>query len=155
MAKHILLVGGVLAGTLGLAVGLAFLGTRPRRPIEDVTAACVRHTGIAMHIHPHLRIAIKGKEQKIPSEIGVKPGCMRPVHTHDDTGEIHLEFPVEQDVRLGQFFAVWGKTFNRTCIFEYCNSAEGTVKFFVNGQANEEFENYLMKDGDKIEIRYE
>ena len=164
MAKHFVLVGGVILGTLALTVGLGFLGTRSGRvlgtrsaagPIDDVTTACVQHTGLGMHIHPNVRIVIKGEEQTIPANIGIQPGCMRPIHTHDDSGTLHLEFPGEQDVRLGQFFAVWGKTFNKNCIFDRCNSPEGTVKFFVNGQPNEEHENYPMKDGDKIEIRYE
>ena len=35
------------------------------------------------------------------------------------------------------------------------NDQGGTVKMLVNGKENAEFENYLMKDGDKIEISYE
>ena len=48
-----------------------------------------------------------------------------------------------------------GKTFSKDCIFEYCSGADGTVKMFVNGKENTEFENYLINDKDKIEIRYD
>ena len=61
----------------------------------------------------------------------------------------------KEDTRLGNFFKTWGKEFSSTQIFEYKNSSESAVIIFVNGKENLDFENYLMRDGDKIEIRYE
>ena len=61
----------------------------------------------------------------------------------------------KDDTRLGRFFQVWGKDFNLTTIMDKKNDQGGTVKMLVNGKENAEFENYLMKDGDKIEISYE
>lgn len=155
MGKQGLLILGVLGGTLVLIVGFAFLGGRPRPTIADVKTACVQHTGIGMHIHPHLAVILKGEAQTIPANVGIDAGCMHPIHTHDDSGTLHLEFPTTQDVRLGQFFEIWGKTFSSQCIFDWCTGEEGTVTMTVNGQENTEFENYMMKDGDRIEIRYE
>lgn len=123
-----------------------------------------------IHWHPELFIVIKGARQPIPANIGIGMHyagypqydgmmTMTDMHTHDNSGKLHWEVmdgPVKRDdVRLGQFFGVWGKKFDSSCIFEYCNSAQGTVRMFVNGQSNEDFENYLIKDMDKIEIRYE
>ena len=73
-------------------------------------------------------------------------------------GVIHLEFPAlvtKENTKLGNFFKIWGKQFDSNCIFEFCNGKNGMVKFFVNSKANKDYENYLMGDGDKIEIRYE
>ena len=113
---------------------------------NDPTAICVQHARLAMHIHPRLEIRVNGEAQEIPADIGVSPACMRPIHTHDASGTLHLEFPTVRDVALGEFFRVWEKPFRREQV---------TVKMFVNGVLNEEFENYIMKDGDRIEILYE
>ncbi len=128
----------------------------------------VSKTGI--HWHPELKIVVKGEETKIPANIGIGMQYagyprydpmmrMTDMHTHDDSGTLHwevMEGPVtKEDVRIGSFFAIWGKKFDGSCILENCNGSEGTVKMFVNGELNTEFQNYLVKDGDKIEIRYE
>lgn len=122
-----------------------------------------------IHWHPLLSIEIKGVKQEIPANIGIGPEYadtplfnpsmgMSDIHTHDNDGTLHWEVakgPVKKsDVTLGAFFLVWGKTFNQNCIFEYCNGPEGKVSFKVNGEDNPDFENYLVKDGDKIEIKY-
>lgn len=110
-----------------------------------------------IHWHPTLSIMIKGKPVEIPANLGIG-GIHADIHTHDTTGQLHVEMnrPVRQDdIRLGKFFEIWGKQFSSTCILDACNDPEGTVKMTVNGQPNTEFENYLMQDKDRIEIRYE
>ncbi|MBF8280330.1 MAG: hypothetical protein HW383_103 [Candidatus Magasanikbacteria bacterium] len=110
-----------------------------------------------IHWHPHLAISIKGVAQEIPEEVGLGP-VESPLHTHAADGIIHLEYGGtvhESDTKLGRFFGIWGKKFDRDCIFDQCNGSDGTVKFFVNGAPNSDFENYKMKDKDQIEIRFE
>ena len=111
-----------------------------------------------IHSHPELLIYIKGKKQVIPANIGISAFGENPIHTHDDMGVIHLEFSgivKKTDTRLAKFFEVWGKQFSANCVFDKCNGPDGRVKMFVNGVPNSDFGNYEMKDGDKIEIRYE
>lgn len=123
-----------------------------------------------IHWHPELSIVIKGQKQIIPANIGIgmqyagykyydSMMMMTNIHTHDASGQLHWEVmqgPVtKDDILLGDFFGIWGKTFSKDCILDSCNGPGGTVKMFVNGKENTEFENYQVKDGDKIEIRYE
>lgn len=123
-----------------------------------------------IHWHPELTVYVKGQKQIVPPNIGIGMQYagyprfdpmmgMTDMHTHDNSGTLHwevMEGPVtKDDVRIGTFFRIWGKTFSNNCIFDYCNGPDGTVKMFVNGKENTEFENYLVKDKDKIEIRYE
>ena len=111
-----------------------------------------------VHWHPHLSIKIRGQEQAIPAGIGLGITEESPLHTHEADGIIHLEFAgrvTEDDARLGKFFQVWGKTFNSECIFENCNGPDGHLKMFVNGQPNTQFGDYIMRDGDQIEIIFE
>ena len=81
---------------------------------------------------------------------------MRPLHTHDSSGEVHIEGPYARDFTIGEFFQIWNKTFNSTCIFENCIGTESnsTLKMSVNGQESQQFENHIMRDGDEIVIEF-
>lgn len=110
-----------------------------------------------IHYHPHLTITIKGENIPIPAEIGIG-AVHNPIHTHEADGIIHLEFNAvvkKEDTKLGKFFEIWGKDFSKDSIMGNKTGEGGTVKMKVNGTENTEFENYLMKDADKIEIIYE
>ena len=131
-----------------------------------------------LHWHPWLKIIVKGQEQKIPDNIGITIGKTMdldigsdmgaaPIHTHDGAEDqnpnygrkLHMESlaPYKKPISLtlGYFFDIWGKTFNDTCIFEYCNGPNEIVKMFVNDKPNTDFENYFMRDGDRILIVYD
>lgn len=139
----------VVAAVIG---GIVWLGSKSLAPAEDEIIA---RGGI--HWHPELSIYIRGDKQAIPANIGIGV-THNPMHTHDDTGVIHMEFSglvKKDDTRLGKFFEVWGKRLDSSCIFEFCTGPDGTMKMLVNGQENSEFESYMMKDGDKIEIRFD
>ncbi|MBI2654368.1 hypothetical protein HYX02_06190 [Candidatus Woesearchaeota archaeon] len=121
-----------------------------------------------VHWHPKLKIIIKGEEQFIPPNIGISIGNnidnqisgmrMSPTHTHESDGTIHLEnnrpWEKPETLTLGYFFKVWGKNFDSSCIFEYCNGANGKLTMVVNGKENFEFDKYMMHDKDEIIIEY-
>ncbi len=143
IALIILVVGGGI-GALGW-----YIANQPKIPESEI----ISRKGI--HWHPELSIYIKGQKQEIPNNTGTHSI----MHTHDTTGTLHIhpasKLVLKDDIKLGRFFALWGKKFSSTCIFDNCNSSEGKVKMTVNGQENIEFENYVMQDKDKIEIRFE
>lgn len=149
-------IGAMLGGfiLLGLLGGGVFLLTKqqgPETPRDEVL------TRSGMHWHSSLAITIKGEKRVIPEHIGLGMS-ESPIHTHEQDGIVHLEFAglvKKEDVRLGEFFDVWGKKFSGECIFEFCNGEQGNLRMKVNGEENTEFEKYLMRDGDKIEIVFE
>ena len=122
-----------------------------------------------IHWHPKLKIIIKGEGQFIPPNIGISIGNnidnqisgmrMSPTHTHESDGTIHLEnnrpWVKLETLTLGYFFKVWGKNFNSSCIFEYCDNENSKLTMNVNDQPNFEFDKYIMKDKDEIVIEYE
>lgn len=96
----------------------------------------------AYHIHAHLAIYNGGTAQPLPAGIGI-PGpqqvdngfvvggkCLYWLHTHDQTGVIHIESPVQRVYTLGNFFDVWGKPLSSTQV----GSDKGQVTAFVNGK---------------------
>lgn len=67
-----------------------------------------------IHVHPYLVIDIEGNNISIPGGIGILPGGLEPVHTHDSSGIIHIELG-QGDARshnytLQDFFSVWNFT---------------------------------------------
>ncbi len=121
-----------------------------------------------VHWHPVLNIIIDGKKQRIPANIGIGSQysssplwdpvmSMTGIHTHDDSGTLHWEImtvPKKENLYFGNFFQIWGEPFNSECIFEYCNGNGKTVKMLVNGQPNYDFDKYIVRDKDRIEIVY-
>lgn len=139
----------VIAGPI---IGLVwYAATRPPIPETDIVSKK------GLHWHPELKITINGQNQEIPANIGLGV-TEQTIHTHDNSGILHLEIPglvKKDDIVLGRFFKIWGKQFNSNCILDSCNGPNGKVKMFVNSKENNDFDNYLMQDKDKIEIKYE
>ncbi len=121
----------------------------------DILSICIEHKNLAFHIHMTLEIYILGKKKIIPKNTGISRGCMHVIHTHDKTGELHIESPYYHRFYLKDFFTIWGKTFNRNCIFRYCVDENHILSFFVNGFENDEYENLPLRDGDVIRIVYD
>lgn len=150
------IIGGAIF-TILLLVGAVFLlskGEDANVPEDQI----ISRKGI--HWHPKLTILIKGEKQEIPADFGL--GAIHsPIHTHaadNKEGVLHMEMSglvIRDETKLGKWFQLWGKEFNSNCIFDKCNGSEGKILMLVNGQENRDFENYLMKDRDRIEIKYE
>ncbi len=118
------------------------VASQPKTPESDILSRR------GFHWHPELTIYSKGEKQEIPVNIGIG-AIHQPMHTHDTTGVLHLEFQGlvrKQDITLGQFFKNWGKDMR---------SFGANMKMTVNGKENTEYENYVMGDKDKIELRFD
>lgn len=128
-----------------------YIASLPEIKAEDI----ISRNGI--HWHTELAIVIRGEPRTIPANIGLG-AIHNPMHTHTEDGVIHLEFDgivLKQNTRLGRFFEIWGMQFSKDCILGYCNGLDGKVMMMLNGEPNDAYGDYEMKDGDKIEIRYE
>src|SRR3989338_8249048 len=129
---------------IGGGIGGFFWYLAPRPPIAE--GEILSRNGL--HWHHELAIFINGEKQEIPANLGIG-AVHNPMHTHDSSGVIHLEFQGvvrKDDLKLGRFFEVWGKDFMEL---------GSTVKMTVNNEEDAELQNYIMKDGDKIELWYE
>ncbi|MBI5470243.1 hypothetical protein HY968_02880 [Candidatus Kaiserbacteria bacterium] len=137
--KTILIIGGV-------AIVLLVGGVWWSNSLSAGDANILARSGL--HWHPALTIYVKGEKVEIPQNVGIGTTHM-PMHTHDDLPLIHLEFSGvvhKKDLRLGQFFTNWGKDIR---------GFGAHMQMTVNGKDNTEYENYVMHDGDKIELHYE
>jgi hypothetical protein len=151
-------IGLVVIGLLILGI-YSLIGNISERTIVDESELTFDAPKSAIHWHPTLTITIDGQKTIIPADIGITSTVHFPIHTHKEDiniGVIHMENdrPVKKTVTLGYFFEVWNKKFSKDCIFEYC-ADKGTLKMYVNGGENFEFEKYFMQDKDEIKIVYE
>ena len=145
----IILVIGVVVGG-----GYFYFSNAEFEQIDE--SQIISRSGI--HWHPDLSIYINGIPQTIPANLGMAGRRRATMHTHDITGEIHVEpsgLVTIDSITIGKFFEIWKKEFSSQCILDSCNGPDGQVKMVVNGQENFEFENYSMNDRDRIEIRFE
>lgn len=120
-----------------------------------LTYKYTEHTNLQLHIHPSLEIWIDGQNQTIPANIGIDGEGIRVIHTHDDSGEIHVESPWSHQFYLKDFFFIWSRRFDKDCIFEHCVDGNHTLKVFVDGKENGLYGDIPLEDGERIKIVYQ
>lgn len=142
---------------IAYALGVLFLGSviwlfsLPKLPEKEILSSS------GLHWHADVSIKIKGENIEIPTDIGIG-ATHNPIHTHDNTGKLHLEFGGvvrKSDLELGKFFSVWGKTFSDGCLLDKCNGPDGRLTMLVNGATSTEYQKHSMQDGEKIELIFE
>jgi len=86
------------------------------------------------HVHAHLTILRNGKQVLVPPYIGIVDNtCLYWLHTHDDSGIIHMEAPTERTFNLRQLFDIWGYPLSATGVATY-DVPNGDLTVFVDGK---------------------
>lgn len=107
------------------------------------------------HAHADFRMYLNGKAYNFLQERYMER--LEAIHVHDMNGElIHVH---ERGATLGDFFSSMGMSFNSSCFIlddgtEYCNDGDKTLRMYINGKPNNEYNNYEMHDLDRILITY-
>jgi len=115
---------------------------------------------MVLHLHPKLSVTVNGEPQVIPKDIGIHSSLymdhsldrygmsgMAPLHTHDDTGTLHVESNVNRNYTLGEFLKVWGG------LDDIINSGNSNlIKMTVDGRPVSDFNSHILKDGEQISL---
>lgn len=90
---------------------------------------------LAFHIHQRMAVLVNGRGQYLPAGIGIDKNLkfISELHTHDESGIIHVEAPKARKFTLGQFFDVWGLRFSSKCLGGYCNKGDRHVMVWTDG----------------------
>ncbi len=123
---------------------------------DDLFSMCIEHATIAKHYHWELEIFISGEKQNIPANIGIQSNCMRPIHTHDISGTVHVELPEgagNLKPTIGDFFTIWGETLSSSELL----GQQGVLKASINGQTYNAavIVDYAPSNGDAIVLSLE
>jgi hypothetical protein len=102
---------------------------------------------VLFHVHAHLAMYVNGKPKLLPYGLGIVPPYQLQqtaagpfvaggskfywLHTHDESGVIHIESPVQRTYTLGQFFDLWHQNLSPTQL----GPNTGKITAFVNGKA--------------------
>lgn len=110
------------------------------------------------HHHIHLSMYINGQAVVIPQNIGINTNASSPclywLHTHDTTGIVHIESPVQRTYTLGNFFDVWSGRFAQLGYPAQLSQANGW-QVYVNGQAYKgNFRSIPMDDHTLVTLAY-
>lgn len=83
------------------------------------------------------------------------------MHTHGDTGVIHIESPENRTFTLGQFFHIWGEAFSNNQIFDNIvgnnDNSSNTLNVYVNGKkmvSETDYGQIPLNEHDEIAIVY-
>lgn len=112
------------------------------QPVSGIS--CDSAEQFVYHVHAHLFILLNGSPVPISAQVGIPAGrqCFYWMHTHDNSGVIHIESPTQRLYTLGQFFDIWGQPLGRNGVATY-DVPDGDLTVFVDG---------VQYDGDPHDI---
>jgi hypothetical protein len=93
--------------------------------------------GTAKHFHAHLDVLVNGKKIPVPGNLGIATSGQQlaELHTHDDTGVLHIEAPTtNKRYTLGQLFDEWNVQLTATSIGGLKTDATHTLTAYVGGK---------------------
>ncbi len=139
-------------GTIQAAILAAAMATG--QPVGPHHVGCNVNEIFTEHIHAQLAIEHNGAKVGVPANIGIVGGgdamvCIYWLHTHDDSGTIHIEAP-GGNFTLADFFAVWGQPLSSTRVGRYT----GHVRAYLNGTPYKGApQNIPLNDGEQIVLK--
>lgn len=104
---------------------------------------------LTVHYHAHLDVLVDGVHVTVPGGLGISvpdsaggvagmqaPGAagIAALHTHDTSGVLHVESPVNHRFTLGQVFTEWDVALAAGQVGVYRNGGGKTVGVFVDGK---------------------
>jgi hypothetical protein len=100
---------------------------------------CAKSLSPVFHHHVHLSLFVNGEQIAIPRGTGMEnpsngnyiyhAECFYFLHTHDETGIVHMEAPVSGFYSLHDYFYLWGEPLSLDNVAGYT----GTITVFING----------------------
>lgn len=152
---------GAVVGTIALFGGFS---PAPKNDISTTGSSqlappvgnvqCNVNEQLAFHIHAHLSIYINGQNVPLPAQIGITNTCFYWLHTHDSSGIIHMESPIQATFTLGTFFQLWREQFSQLQYQNQLSSTEGW-KVYIDGKPyNGDFNKLPLKAHELITLAY-
>ncbi|AIF84841.1 hypothetical protein NTE_02801 [Candidatus Nitrososphaera evergladensis SR1] len=153
--KYVMIIVPIIAAVVAIGAVSALLYKPPE--VQAISGVECHPSEITnYHVHAHLDVLVDGKNQTVPSNIGImqSPHCLFWLHTHDDTGTIHVEAPQQRQFTLGQFMDIWKQTHSGSNSF-FDSVAGKPLKAYVNGtEFQGDYKNIELKSRQQIVLAY-
>jgi hypothetical protein len=91
---------------------------------------------LAVHYHAHLDVIVNGTPVPVPAGLGIDQfrQLIAPLHTHDDSGVVHIESATDVPFTLGQVFAEWGQPLRADRVGPVAVGAGTVLRVYRDGQ---------------------
>ena len=124
-----------VAGLVYLVVAQSQTPANAAYPVVD-NISCQSTEQGGTHIHAHVTMYVNGTKTPIPANVGIAPdsSCLYWLHTHDDSGVIHIEAPEGVSATFGNFLDIWGQRFQQVGYPSQLSDATGW-QVYVNGKS--------------------
>jgi hypothetical protein len=139
--KRLIVIGLIVVAAISIGISLMVTPYKSL-PISNGALSvdgiqCNSSEQLLFHIHAHLDVFVNGQLMYIPSQIGIIPDkCIYWLHTHDESGIIHIESPIKSDFTLGQFFDLWKIKLNNSEVFNNVFNQTGSnniLQIYIKG----------------------
>jgi hypothetical protein len=109
---------------------LAPRGTLTGSAVDGIGSGAMEQ--LAFHIHAHVAIYVDGERRLVPAGIGIvgDGAAFYWLHTHDESGIVHMEAPVQRGFTLGELFDMWQQPLSAAQV----GPAQGPVTVLVDGK---------------------
>ena len=126
--------------------------------ISGITCDKVEH--LVYHNHTKLIINFQNETRNIPAGIGIIPNdCIFWLHTHDDSGIIHIESPIKNAFSLDQFLNVWNTFDNSSFINNISkNDIPANVSMILENGSNiksDDYKNLILENNAIITLDFD
>jgi hypothetical protein len=78
--------------------------------------------------------------------------CIAALHTHDDSGILHIESQQPRDYTLGEIFTEWNVRLDGKCVGGYCRPAAGIAVYVKGKRSSGDPANLVLQDLEEIAI---
>ncbi len=102
--------------TAAIIAGAVYFIQRSDNTVDSAYATidgipCETQEYLNFHIHAHLDVFVNGQHVTVPQYVGIMDNsCLYWLHTHDNSGIMHMEAPQPQNFTVGEFLDVWRTT---------------------------------------------
>lgn len=95
------------------------------------------------HVHAYLTVYWNGAQVPVPANLGISPEniWISVLHTHDQSGKVHVEAPAKMQLTLNQFFTTW-------------NVSLGGATVYEDGKPVADGKNLVFRDAQTIAVVY-
>ncbi|MFN4336265.1 MAG: hypothetical protein ACK4FV_01610 [Candidatus Nitrosocaldus sp.] len=146
---------GVIAAIVGIVAAVSYAYYMHTEAGKSRTAA-FGPIDEREHVHAVFKLYIHGKE---PVDFSHRKYQLRTPYIHFENNNGTIIHRHAANVDLGYLFESMKMKFTRDCFtldngVSYCNDGTNTLKFYVNGVLNDQYDKYVIRDGDRILITY-
>jgi hypothetical protein len=137
-------------------------GLPPWPPEYEHLAQRLRQLGLPpggsekYHIHAMVHIYVDGLLVALPANIGLDPAkhLESSLHTHDQTGIIHMEAAHPFKFTVGDFFSVWGVKLGPAQLGGLTGYGGDHLHFYLNGRPLSNPAAHVLHNNDSVVIGY-